>query len=142
MRRLIGYKVKLVLRKKESSSAARGSRRKKKIHRPQRKIKKNDLLPVLRQSEFFWKETFHLFQGRRRNDLAIYTEEVDFLVVHRSKTYGFFRFKTTLEKLFTNLFSKNTKEKQLGMYTEVIIHNTHLRNKYLIINFYRYFHSM
>jgi hypothetical protein len=93
-------------------------------------------------SEFFWKETFHLFQGRWRNDLAIYTQEVDFLVVHHSKKYGFFRFKTTLKKWFTNLFSKNTKEKQLGMYTEVIIHNRHLRNKYLIINFYRYFHSM
>jgi hypothetical protein len=28
-------------------------------------------------SEFFWKETFHLFQGRWRNDLAIYTQEVE-----------------------------------------------------------------
>jgi hypothetical protein len=58
VRRLIGYKVKLVLRKKESSSAARGSRRKKKIHRPQRKIKKNDLLPVLRQANFFGRKHF------------------------------------------------------------------------------------
>jgi hypothetical protein len=58
VRRLIGYKVKLVLRKKEGSSAARGSRRKKKIHRPQRKIKKNDLLPVLRQANFFGRKHF------------------------------------------------------------------------------------
>jgi hypothetical protein len=85
-------------------------------------------------SEFFWKETFHLFQGRWRNDWTIYTQEVDFLVVHHSKKYGFFRFKTTLKKWFTNLFSKNTKEKQLGMYTEVF--PFHVSNYVIIWNLF------
>jgi hypothetical protein len=73
-------------------------------------------------SEFFWKETFHLFQGRRRNDLAIYTEEVDFLVVHRSKTYGFFRFKTN--KTRTKRWLRDSSEEQNSPTTgeENIIH--------------------